>query len=644
MIDQNLKIGFVFVLYKTPSSEISRLKKEVKNLGFKDYKTYFVDNSDNGQGYAQGVNVGLKKAIKDGCELFAIANPDISLDSLDSLDLLDSLDQFDLWGIAMKQENKTYYGGAIDKLRMSGGLTEKKPKSRFTQVDFVSGSLMFIKKKVIDKIGFFDESYFMYYEDVDYCYRAKKAGFKVGVDSQSSYVHFEVSKDNPHKEFYLFKNRLKFLWKYGSLKQKAYELIRSPKTIFEEVKKRPFYVNFFSLNISSIVNKILHFVLFLILINYFKPEEFAVYTLAWTQVGLLLPLLDFGTTSYGLVHINDSIEKKVKELFSLRFYLSLATFLLTIGLAILFHYPANVFTAIVLTSFVIFANMLSGTYLILTSIKQKSFLASIVSMIFQIVLVISLIVGVLITKKLLTVFIITFVLYNLYSLVNFLLVRKEIGSLSLKINLKQWSIIIKKSFVFLLISLLAGFYSKVDVLILNYFKGERAVGIYSAGYRFLDALMFVVVSYNVSSMPLFSRLAKEKKWSIFVNKIKKDVVLVFLIGIVIALGFYFFGPIVLPVFFKNTYFQSIQVLRIIIFALPLILLTSVFLNSIYALNKAKTVVYIFLIQLIFNLVFNYLFIPRFSFFASAYITIIGESFNTLLCFIILKKALNENLR
>ena len=69
----------------------------------------------------------------------------------------------------------------------------------------------------------------------------------------------------------------------------------------------------------------------------------------------------------------------------------------------------------------------------------------------------------------------------------------------------------KKSFIFLLISLLAGFYSKVDVLILNFIKGKQAVGIYSAGYRFLDALMFVVVAYNVSSMSLFSKLAKEKR-------------------------------------------------------------------------------------------------------------------------------------
>ncbi len=637
-----MKTAFIFVLYKTPQSEINRLKQEVKDFKLKDYEIYFIDNTNNHKGYAAGVNQGIKNALKDNCELFIAANPDVlltALTSLKTLSVLDGAAHFDIWGLAMKQQKKIYYGGEIDKWRMSGGLIDKKPKSRFVPTDFVSGSLMFIKKSVFDKIGFFNESYFMYYEEVDYCSRAKKAGFKIGIDSKQSYEHFEVSKENPTKEYYLFKNRIKFLLKYGSLKQKVYELIRLPKTVFEEIKKRPFYLNFLSLNISSIINKILHFVLFLILINYFKPEEYAIYTLAWTQVGLLLPLLDFGTTSYGLIHINDSIEKKVKELFSLRFYLSLITFALTIILAIIFHYPTTIFVPIILTSFVIFANMFSGTYLILSSIKQKSYLASIVSMVFQICLVILLIIGVLITKQLMTVFIITFILYNLYSLINFFLVKNEVGNLSLKIDLKQWSIIIKKSFVFLLISLLAGFYSKVDVLILNIIKGKQAVGIYSAGYRFLDALMFVVTAYNISSMPLFSKLVKEKKGNIFINKIKKDVVLVFLIGMTIALGFYFMGPIILQIFFKSTYFQSIQVLRIIIFALPLILLTSVFLNSLFALNKAKSVIYIFLFQLIFNVGLNYLLIPRFSFFASAYITLIGELINTLLTFAILKSVL-----
>src|SRR3989339_1673546 len=154
MNTQKNKIGFVFVLYKTPQSEISRLKKEVKEfvitpytLNPIPYTLYFIDNSDNGQGYATGVNAGIKKAIADDCNLFVIANPDISLVKLVKLDQLVKSNPFDIWSYSMHQQGKTYYGGQIDRWRMSGGLIEKKPDKRFVNTDFVSGSLMVIKKK-----------------------------------------------------------------------------------------------------------------------------------------------------------------------------------------------------------------------------------------------------------------------------------------------------------------------------------------------------------------------------------------------------------------------------------------------------------------------------------------------------------------
>jgi GT2 family glycosyltransferase len=46
-------------------------------------------------------------------------------------------------------------------------------------VEAVVGGAMLISKEVIEKVGLFDERYFMYFEDLDYCRRARKAGFKV---------------------------------------------------------------------------------------------------------------------------------------------------------------------------------------------------------------------------------------------------------------------------------------------------------------------------------------------------------------------------------------------------------------------------------------------------------------------------------
>ena len=143
-----MKTGFIFVLYKTPSNEILRLKKEVKNLKINDLRLYFIDNSNNGLGYAAGANLGIKKAQKDNFDLFVVANPDISLKKISSQSLFDASKHFDIWGLTMKQQGKIYYGGQIDRWRMHGGLIEEKPKKRFITTDFVSGSLMFIIKNI----------------------------------------------------------------------------------------------------------------------------------------------------------------------------------------------------------------------------------------------------------------------------------------------------------------------------------------------------------------------------------------------------------------------------------------------------------------------------------------------------------------
>lgn len=60
----------------------------------------------------------------------------------------------------------------------------------------VEGSAIFVKRELINKIGFFDEGYGMgYREEVDYCFRAREAGYKVMSSPDAEYVHF-VSQTN----------------------------------------------------------------------------------------------------------------------------------------------------------------------------------------------------------------------------------------------------------------------------------------------------------------------------------------------------------------------------------------------------------------------------------------------------------------
>lgn len=59
------------------------------------------------------------------------------------------------------------------------------------EVDSLSGAFILTKKEVLEKVGFFDESYFMYAEDLDLCYRIKKAGYKIIYLPQVKIIHYK---------------------------------------------------------------------------------------------------------------------------------------------------------------------------------------------------------------------------------------------------------------------------------------------------------------------------------------------------------------------------------------------------------------------------------------------------------------------
>ena len=59
------------------------------------------------------------------------------------------------------------------------------------EVDAISGSFMFIRKEVYEKIGGFDPEFFMYGEDLDLCYRVQKSGYKVYYVHSTEIIHYK---------------------------------------------------------------------------------------------------------------------------------------------------------------------------------------------------------------------------------------------------------------------------------------------------------------------------------------------------------------------------------------------------------------------------------------------------------------------
>lgn len=79
------------------------------------------------------------------------------------------------------------------------------------EVDAVSGSFMMVRREVYDAIGGLDEEFFMYGEDLDWCYRVQKAGWKVMYVPATSIIHYkgESTKRSDIDELKVFYNAMR---------------------------------------------------------------------------------------------------------------------------------------------------------------------------------------------------------------------------------------------------------------------------------------------------------------------------------------------------------------------------------------------------------------------------------------------------
>ena len=70
--------------------------------------------------------------------------------------------------------------------------------------DYLQGSCLLIRKKLLDEIGIFDENFFLYFEETDLCYRAKKNGWRIHRSSNSEIVHFGSGEVGYYDRFRIY--------------------------------------------------------------------------------------------------------------------------------------------------------------------------------------------------------------------------------------------------------------------------------------------------------------------------------------------------------------------------------------------------------------------------------------------------------
>jgi GT2 family glycosyltransferase len=241
LLSQKVKGMEIWVVdNNSPDDGVEMVKKEFKDV-------HLIESPENG-GFAKGHNLALKKITTD---YVLILNPDTKLPDGVIGEMIKFMEDNPDCGVASckivgqgKQLNSN--GGDLPvglalfswifNLEMVPGLesltgnfhrTDPEYYQKAHSVGWVGGTFMMIRKNVFNKIGFIPEDYFMYFEDADFCYQARKKNIKVMINPQLSIEHIggASSKDPRYTQF---KGEMKglqifYLKEFGFL---AYLLVR----------------------------------------------------------------------------------------------------------------------------------------------------------------------------------------------------------------------------------------------------------------------------------------------------------------------------------------------------------------------------------------------------------------------------------
>lgn len=249
------KLSLIILSYNTKDLLLkcvrSVLKQYKKQIGNNEFEVFVVDNAssdssvqslknfkelkviynEENYGFSKGNNKGAKKAHG---EVILFLNSDTEIKDqgfLGMVNFLLSNQKIGILGGKLKNSDGTsqpsigkFYTLLNLSLMMFGGerfgLLRESPK-KIKKTDWVSGACFMVKRNLFNKLLGFDEKFFMYIEDMELCYRAKKLGFDTYFFPNLNLIHKELGSSNRefavkqiYKGLLYFYKKHKPYWQY----------------------------------------------------------------------------------------------------------------------------------------------------------------------------------------------------------------------------------------------------------------------------------------------------------------------------------------------------------------------------------------------------------------------------------------------
>lgn len=190
----------------------------ITRLNYNNYQLILVDNSeskkfshqylkknnvtyiknDKNLGFATGCNIGIKYAIKNfKSDFFWLLNSDTTIEKNSLINMIDYSykNNISITGSQiinpLNNNVQCLGGGYLNKIIGKSYFITK--ESQLNKLEYICGASMLISKNTIETIGYLDEDFFLYYEDSEYCDRAKRNNLKIGCSTNSIIYHIESS-------------------------------------------------------------------------------------------------------------------------------------------------------------------------------------------------------------------------------------------------------------------------------------------------------------------------------------------------------------------------------------------------------------------------------------------------------------------
>lgn len=364
-----------------------------------------------------------------------------------------------------------------------------------------------------------------------------------------------------------------------------------------------------------------------ILTRYFGKAGYGEYAFITAFILLFANISDWGTN---IITVREASQNKVRQpiifgtviLFRL-FLAGLALVLANIAIRLNPSWQNFVYATAIASGVLVFLSLKTSLFMIFQTIlkleKAALFDALVAALFFVLVI------AALWTKMGLPGIMASWVIATLVGvLYGFYLAKRET-----KINLVLDKGIIRKVFWEALpmgaLLIVFSIYNRVDIVILEHFQGEEAVGIYSLAYKVHDNLVLGAAFLMNAAFPILSSDFSKRAFGRLREIYQKVFDLLFLAGILVLGTFFVFAPQIVKILAGLEFSDSAIALRILVFATFVAYLNHLTGYSLVAFGKQRVSLLIGVLALLFNVSSNWIFIPLFSWRAAAYITVLTES-------------------